>query len=197
MRWLGLVVLVSLALLGVGTGAGLALEERDSFCASCHTEPETAYVAQAQTVSGRSTTLAASHARLDAPSAAASFSPVKCIDCHGGVGLTGRAQTLFELGVGDTLAFVSGRAQQPARTTRPLPNANCARCHGAALAEPGFENHFHTKLAELQAPPLACVACHVSHSDQADPAQMYIRRAVVYPLCNECHARMGGPTNLR
>lgn len=196
-RWLvGLAI--ALVALSVGaTGVGLALEQRDEFCAACHTEPETTYVHQSRdTSSPRSPTLAAFHYRLEG-TAMASKVAFKCIDCHGGVGPAARLTTLYQLGVGDALAFLSGRYEQPAQTHRPLPDVNCTRCHAEAVSVPGFENHFHTKLADPSAPPIACVACHVSHTDQVDPREKYIRRAVVYPHCNDCHLVMGGPPNLR
>src|SRR4051812_33466668 len=104
-----MLVIVGVALFLGGTGAGLALEESDSFCASCHTEPETTYVRQAQVPTGpASDTLAAFHHRLDSGlltgATGASAEPMKCISCHGGVGPAARLKTLFELGVGDGLA---------------------------------------------------------------------------------------------
>ena len=198
-RWLAILALCLVAVVVAGTGVGLALEENDSFCASCHTQPETLYVRQAQAALGpRSATLAALHHRLETVATAARpVAPVKCIDCHGGVGAVARVHTLVELGVMDTLAFISGRYEQPARTTRPLPDINCAQCHAEAVAAPGFDNHFHTKLADPQAPTINCVSCHLSHFDQVDPREKYIRRAAVFDRCNECHRQMGGPTNLR
>lgn len=199
-RRLAVLALLLSVLVISGTGLGLALEENDSFCASCHTEPEVTYVRQAQAPAGpRSVTLAAFHHRLETLDAQArgASTPVKCIDCHGGVGAIARVHTLYELGVVDTLAFVSGRYAQPARTTRPLPDSVCTQCHAQAVAVPGFDNHFHNKLLDPQAPTISCVSCHVSHVDQVDPREKYIRRSTVFPRCNDCHARMGGPTNLR
>lgn len=196
-RWLvGLAILFIAVIIG-GTGAGLVLEQRDEFCAACHTEPETTYVRQSRDTSGpRSSTLAAFHHRLEG-TPMASVVAFKCIDCHGGVGPVARLTTLYQLGVGDTLAFLAGRYEQPATTHRPLPDVNCAHCHVEAVALPGFENHFHNKLDAPGAPLLPCVVCHISHMDQVDPREKYIRRATVYPRCNDCHRVMGGPPNLR
>ena len=195
-RWLAGLGIAFVVLLVVGTGAGLALEQRDEFCAACHTEPETTFVRQRTADEPRSPTLAAFHHRLEG-TPPGTGGPVKCIDCHGGVGAAARLTTLYQLGVADTLAFLTGRYEQPAQTHRPLPDINCAQCHAQAVAAPGFENHFHTKLSDPAAPPIACVACHISHTDQADPREKYIRRAFVFPRCNDCHRSMGGPPNLR
>lgn len=196
MRRLGALLGLALALMVAGTGVGLTLEQNDSFCATCHTEPETTYVRQAQaTPNGRPATLAAFHARSGM--AAGDPGATRCIDCHGGVGTVGRLRTLYELGVSDSLIFATGRHQQPATTTQPLADIQCAQCHADALAVPGFENHFHSKLTDPQAPRVACVDCHLAHSDRVEPREKYIRRAVIYPRCNDCHARLGGPTNLR
>ncbi len=196
-RWLIGLAIALIALLVGGTGVGLVLEQRDEFCAACHTEPETTYVRQSRdTASPRSPTLAAFHHRLEG-TAMESRVAFKCIDCHGGVGPAARLTTLYQLGVGDALAFLSGRYEQPATTHRPLPDANCTRCHAREVAVPGFENHFHNKLGAPTAPSIACVDCHVSHTDQVDPREKYIRRALVFPHCNDCHRSMGGPPNLR
>ena len=82
-RWLWpLIAIVALAIIVTVSGFSYAAtqEEHDSFCASCHTEPETTYVARAATAPP--VDLASFHATEE----------TRCIDCHSGVGVPGRIQ---------------------------------------------------------------------------------------------------------
>ena len=186
-----LIGLVVLALGGIAaTSAGLALEGNDAFCIACHTEPEITYYQRsvaAQTAPP--VDLASAHAQYD--------EPLNCIACHSGVTLQERLDTLYKLGARDTIKWLTGRYNRPGKTQYPLPNNRCDRCHLDVLADTGFENHFHSDLLDPEAPPIRCVACHLSHDDTGDPRKNFIREAVVFGSCNECHSVMGGPTDLR
>lgn len=187
LRQIGLIIAL-FSILGISaSGVGLKLEERDAFCASCHTEPELTYY-QRSLATGEGGDLAAFHAQLR--------DSVRCIGCHGGVGPAARIQTLFELGARDTVQYLFGQYRQPARTTQPLPNINCQQCHQSAVEVPDFENHFHNKLLQPAAPPILCVSCHLSHKP-GEHRRKFIFESDVYPACNDCHKVMGGPTNLR
>lgn len=119
----------------------------------------------------------------------------RCIDCHGGVGPRARAETLI-LAAGDTIQFVTGRYEQPATMGMPLANPNCRQCHNDAVVKQGFENHFHSLVDDPEAPPIFCVACHVSHQE-ADQRTFFVRESDVFPSCNRCHEVMGGPSELQ
>ena len=192
-RWALFIGLVVLAL-AAGTGGAVTLEEHDPFCAACHTEPETTYVRQiemAQT-QGFAETLAAFHALPTDADA----DGVRCIDCHGGVGVRGRVMALATA-AGDTVKFVSGRYEQPARLSEPFPDETCIQCHADYADDPAFENHVHWAFAEEGAPTdIRCADCHVSHAPGND-FDLYLSRPVVFPLCEECHAALGrGPTDM-
>ncbi len=187
LRWLLALAAAALVLAIAGTGAGMALEENDTFCASCHTQPEVTFVARSTDRSQEpGVDLAARHALLDK-------GRVQCIGCHSGQTLPGRVWTVWTLGARDTLKWVSGRYNRPGQTHFPIQNPNCERCHGDAAHQPGFNNHFHNLLYDPKAPPILCVACHPSHDAGADPRKFYVRDVAVYPTCNSCHTVMGGP----
>src|SRR5438046_942389 len=118
-RWLVLaaVAVVALALFARGGAAyALSLENHDDFCASCHTQPEAAFVARSS--QAPSTELASAHASKG----------VHCIDCHSGPPPLGRILGLAQ-GAQDYAAYLSGQYAKPAVTTHALPDVNCTHCH--------------------------------------------------------------------
>jgi len=172
-------------------GYSIALENRDEFCASCHTQPEMEFFQRAQDRSGgHPIDLAAAHAQT------AHAPAVRCIDCHGGVDALERTKTLA-LAARDAALFFSGRFQQPAKLMGTLPNSTCLACHRAEVSRPGFENHFHNRLGMTGAPDLSCQSCHPAHTP-ADQETMFIVRRIIFPQCNACHRALGrGPSDLR
>lgn len=127
------------------------LEERDSFCISCHTAPEEAYYNRAQQA------LAIKDAgSFEDPADLASAhyglaeEPFRCIDCHRGDGsILHRGETLL-LGTRDALILLSGSADETLEKTAAaapdLLNAGCTHCHTESLLVTGFNNHFHNML---------------------------------------------------
>lgn len=176
------IIAVGLALVTAagGTAYALNLENRDAFCASCHTEPESQfYQNSSQTPS---TTLAAFHFQKN----------VRCIDCHSGSGVFGRLQGL-EQGAQDLIAYESGNYRHPAITTNPLGDGSCLKCHAEVTRNNSFNNHFHVFLAQWQSidsNAAHCVDCHTSHS-AAQEAQGYLTVATVQQECQACHAVAG------
>ena len=125
------------------------LEERDTFCISCHTLPEVTYHERSQ----RARALEAGQVFADLSSAHYGMeNTFRCIDCHrGDQGLVHRVTTLT-LAARDTAIWISGRADPTIEKTElvapGLLTAACTRCHAHALLEVGFNNHFHNKLPE-------------------------------------------------
>ena len=176
--WAGVVVLI-LAVSGTLVSfSAMQLENRDAFCASCHSEPESTYFA-------RST--AASVVDL------ASFHTTKktrCIDCHDGSGLFGRPAALL-LGGRDLLAWISHTAHQPAPQTRPISDGTCVKCHQTLYQSQDFNNHFHLFLSRWQAvDPKAgrCVSCHEAHTTDVDATIGYLNQQRTVLVCQACHA---------
>jgi len=186
-RWQLPVVMAGLIALGVslivaagGTAYAIQQENHDSFCASCHTQPESKYYQQS--LDTTAPTLAAFHSQKD----------VRCIDCHSGGGPFGRAVGL-EQGFQDLTAFYSGHYHKPAVTLNKLGDDSCTKCHEQVTNSGGFNNHFHRFLARWQSidPNAAhCVDCHTAHP-AANRAQNYLTAGLVTGVCQSCHARLG------
>ena len=173
-----------LALGGILGFSAMQFENRDSDCASCHTQPESVYFQREATSS---------------PSDLASFHADKntrCIDCHSNGGSLGRASAMM-LGAKDLMAFISKHYPQPAPLTRTISDGNCLKCHGDLAQKQNFNNHFHIFLSKWQAldPQAAtCVDCHQSHSTNGDASIAFINKGVTIPVCDSCHkfAGVGG-----
>ncbi len=160
------------------------LENRNTFCASCHTEGEQTFVNQS---------LAA------APVDLASFHELKnasrCIDCHTGAGVLGRVGGLMA-GASDLVSFASGHYPQPAVQDTPLSDDNCLKCHANITEKQDMSNHFHVFLSRWQAldPTGAanCAACHSGHDTKGDPTLQYLNKDTAGAVCQRCHAALGG-----
>ncbi len=191
-----LLVILSTALVA----GAVQLENHDSFCASCHTEPESTYYerTQAETPSD----LASAHVLYD--------EPVRCIDCHSKPGTEGRAQALWQ-GAQDVLAYVAGDYHEPAITQNPLGDAPCLQCH----TQPSRDNpitpeedanliysnsHFHwveyteAWLREAPNPSGVCGTCHESHTENTLAALGYRYMPDVNTACDDCHLVLSGQT---
>ncbi len=158
-------------------------EENDAFCASCHTQPETAYYQR--TLVAKPVDLAASHA--------AKSTPVRCIDCHSAPGLTGRISAM-SLGVSDAIKWYSGSAIQPALLTAAIGDANCLVCHQNTATTTDFNKHYHRFLARWQrADPTAaaCVTCHTAHTTGGDPSIGFVQAQRATKICQDCHRALG------
>lgn len=181
-RWLIAVIPLALIVLGAVTGVtAMTLENHDSFCASCHSEPETTYFSR----------------EAAAPIDLASFhssKQVNCIDCHSGPGLVpGRASALM-LGATDLLAWISGHATQPAVSTRPMDDANCLKCHADLTRQQTFNNHFHVFLSRWQAVDknaAKCISCHGAHTTDGEAQLGFLNRVTTTTVCQACHSAIG------
>lgn len=170
-------------LAGGGVAYALHMEEDDSFCASCHTEPEAKYFDQSKAAPAVS--LAAFHAQTGKD-------PVRCIDCHSGGGTLGRAEGIMQ-GQEDLLAYWSGHYRSPAVTTNKLSDDSCLKCHADIPQRASFQNHFHRFLSQWQAiDPNAkgCVDCHAAHTTNAD-FESFMQQRTVRAVCDDCHAKVG------
>ncbi|GBD85496.1 cytochrome c nitrite reductase pentaheme subunit [bacterium BMS3Abin02] len=176
----GLVALGALALVAGGL-SGAHLENRDTFCAACHSQPESAFVTRS---------LAAS------PTDLASFhraKAVRCIDCHSGPGVMGRTSALA-LGARDAMRYFTGRFTQPAPLTRSIADTQCTKCHAEVANRQNFQNHFHVFLARWQAQSpgaASCVRCHESHISDGDVRIGFLNEARTTQVCQACHSFAG------
>ena len=179
--WMLLAGLAATLALAMGVFLTAAhMEENDSFCASCHSEPESTYFQRTQTE------------RVDLASAHHAES-VRCIDCHSGPGVTGRMSALL-LGATDLAKFVTGQAQQPAPLLQPIPDANCIKCHGEVAQARNFNEHFHAFLSKWQAMDASagtCVSCHSAHTTDGSVAIGFLEKERTLTVCQHCHTVAG------
>jgi hypothetical protein len=190
MRWLaigaGIVILaVALSVLYVSHQ-----EQANTFCVSCHTEPEMTYLARyIRAVEQQSAEdLAAFHYRKQ---------EIQCIACHVGEGVAGRAEVLA-FGAHNAFKRYTGFLQQPATIILPVQNEACLKCHEPRIRQPGFENHMHNKpyYNPEPVPFIRCTDCHPSHRP-ADERTMFQFRETILPRCEFCHMTVGrGPRGL-
>lgn len=184
---LAIVLVAGIAVLSIGgVGIALALENQDSFCASCHTEPEVTY--WQQSVATQSTTLAAFHAHEQ----------TACIDCHSGGGMLGRSEGLSQ-GAHDLMSYLSGQYNRPAVTTNPLGDDSCVKCHERIFVRAGertskaMNGHYHTLMPRWQSADsnaARCVSCHTSHKNGPE-SLLFMSQVSVGQICDQCHAAMG------
>ncbi len=163
-------------------GFAASMEEKDSFCASCHTQPESTFFQRSQ--AGKTVDLATMHYSK----------AVKCIDCHSGAGITGRAGAIL-LGSRNALAYFTHTAKQPAPLTVAIGDSNCIKCHAEAVSgQPDLNNHFHLFLTRWQAADpnaASCVTCHAAHTTDGDAQIGYLNQANTEQVCQQCHQALG------
>lgn len=197
-------VLAAAAVVG-GVSVVSANEQNDSFCISCHTEPESTYYGRFQdALNGRSQDLAAFHHGKLYPRNSPSGTNIKCIDCHGGEGLVGRG-IVVSLAAWDALKYVTRTDTQPAKVVFTVQNEACIKCHEQQvflnLDKPVkpfiIDNHFHYKLFEAGAPYESCVACHITHREGTE-TNAFQFRDVIIPVCEDCHRKENkGPVKMQ
>ena len=181
-RGILLVFAVGVLLTAGGFSYAANQEEHDTFCASCHTQPETTFFE-------RSTAAAA----VDL----ASFHTLKntrCIDCHSGAGLTGRISAEM-MGAHNAFLWYTNQAVQPATATQPVGDGNCLKCHAEVLSQNATRNnHFHVFLPRWQgADPNAadCTTCHQGHKTSSTTENKFLDVATVQVVCESCHRALG------
>ncbi len=190
--------LLAIVLFGVGGFAYAATQEtHDSFCASCHTQPESTFVQRS--TSAAPVDLASYH----------TTQRTRCIDCHSGQGPPGRLQAEL-LGARNAFKWYTGTAVQPAAYNFPITDSHCLKCHqdvtqrnfvpkesitvpGGSFSEgerEGRNNHWHTFMTRWQAADAkagTCVACHAGHSTQGSAQNGFLIPQNVQATCDACH----------
>jgi predicted CXXCH cytochrome family protein len=190
--------LAMLALMGASLGAVLGaagwiatdhLEQDDDFCNACHVsaglplhlEIRRDYDARPPaSLAGRHAAARVSH-REDGG--------FRCIDCHGGKSLPGRAR-VKALAAKDALVYLSGRFEEPESMRWPLWDEDCSACHPSFQAADEDEGSpdFHALPVHNVDLGVACVECHSAHEAGGDSAAFFLRRAAVRAQCARCHS---------
>lgn len=222
-RWLiaiGAIILGGVVFLTVGFMAGTTVEEHDSFCAVCHTVPETTYFDRSTAAIADTSSTVSDLATVHYRQAQAKNQSFSCIACHRGDSSLGeRAQTLM-LGARDTLIFVTGKADPTIEKSTifqtALVNTACISCHKSTLLTvKGTQTHFHNFLPQTAVlvaqgnqlitsggrarrlrtinTSLTCVSCHLAHKtvDTSNPQLMYVDKATAQQACDLCHQAAG------
>ncbi len=168
---------------GVYTTA-VRLEANDSFCASCHVEPETTYY-QASLNPNEATTLAVFHAGTQ----------TRCIDCHSRRWIPGRVWAHWG-GLQNLLAYRSGNYTSPSVTTRPVGEGGCTKCHSDLTWVSERPAHYHSpwlrgRWRAADGPANTCQACHPSHQPVAPADKRFMDAGHIESQCNACHNATG------
>ena len=174
------VVAAILVLGGAGFAFAASQEETNSFCASCHSQPESTYYQRFRAATA-----------VDLASDHYIKKQTKCIDCHSGNGLGGRLSAMM-MGARNAALWFSGTARQPAPLDFPIPDENCLKCHQTVVTQ-ADPNHFHMLLQQWQAadPSAAtCVSCHGGHATDGDPSIALVNVSRTQLVCNACHSAM-------
>jgi hypothetical protein len=166
-------------------------EENDSFCASCHTQPETTYYQRS--LDAAAVDLASAHRQES----------TRCIDCHSGMGVIGRVSAEL-MGAQNAFKWYTGTASQPAPLLYLIGDNNCLKCHADVLTEKhdidsrtvnfGPKGHYHTYLTqwkEADSNAAACTDCHFGHELGSVSENSWVIPASVQRDCEACHALMG------
>lgn len=185
-----IVVLVGLLLPAGGFAFAASQEAHDTFCGSCHTQPESTYLERS--TAAQAVDLASFHRGQE----------TRCIDCHSGQGVGGRLQAEL-LGASNALKWFTGTAVQPAPLTRPIGDGNCLKCHqqvtqrgyvpkNQTLRELGEaqNGHWHVFLSRWQAQSSSaatCVSCHGGHATDGDVKLLYLNETHTTTVCDACH----------
>ncbi len=154
------------------------VEKRDAFCGSCHMDDHRLKLRQS--LHKEATTLSASHSIKE---------EVRCIDCHGYDSIPGRVETMT-LATKSLLQYITGNFEDPSRTTEPIRDESCIKCHPPNRPHPSGEDEFHGRYEHIDL-PTPCVDCHIGHEPGA-PAHAYLVRSRVLIQCGECHPERGG-----
>ena len=114
----------------------------------------------------------------------------RCIDCHGGAGLLGRAR-VKALAARDAFWYVVGRFEEPSGMRWPLWDEDCVKCHASfdvSELRAGQSSRFHQLPVHNADLGVACVQCHLTHEAGGNPEAWFIHAAHVRTQCAVCHA---------
>jgi hypothetical protein len=175
--------IVGIMLAASGFAFAATKEQHDSFCSSCHTQPESTFYQRSIAVNP--VDLASAHIP----------DKTRCIDCHSGPGISGRVKAEL-LGAHNALAYYTGTDVQPAKLTRPIGDENCLKCHQNSVTQTNINlnNHFHVFLTRWQAVDqnaARCVSCHTGHATDGEAQIAFLNRTITEGECQSCHQALG------
>ena len=142
-----------------------------------------------QNAAGWGEFLAGAHAAVMRPAGG----PFLCIDCHGGVGLLGRARVKVLAGK-DAFWWAVGHFEEPTGMRWPLWDADCRQCHpnfGEGTDATSANPPFHALGVHNVELGVSCVECHLSHETGGGEDLYHLRPVRVRAQCARCHAEFG------
>ena len=187
--------LVLAALLG-GVGAAPLgwwisdrLEQNNDFCNSCHLEPDLPLHRDIRRDFDQEPARSLAGAHGAALVKTREDGDFRCIDCHGGVGLVGRAR-VKALAAKDAFWYATGRFEEPRHMNSPLWDQDCRKCHASfevsdALAQ--ASTRFHSLPVHNVDLPVQCVACHRVHEPAGSADTHFLHTDLVRGQCARCH----------
>lgn len=168
------------------------LEQDDRFCIACHLEPDVPlHIDNFEDFRDRpAVSLAVAHAA--AGNDAHDDGAFRCIDCHGGTGLTGRARVKL-LSAKDAFWYAVGRFEEPDGMRWPLRDADCTWCHASFEERADAANPaFHALPVHNVELGVGCVECHLSHERGGLADHDFLHPERVREQCARCHAELAG-----
>ncbi len=184
-----ILLLIGLPVAGAAAfAAGLAatdyLEKDNTFCIACHlSNSQRLHQGKYTTffpVDGAIITLAAAHHR-------GSDTPFRCVDCHNGTTFADKLRIKAQA-ARDTVAYFLSDFEEPEQMRFSLGNRLCLKCHIPATKRPKKAEAFHSAKHHRQL-PFVCYECHTAHR-QAKSEMGFLKREIVQPLCDRCHAQL-------
>jgi len=184
-RWVLAVAAAAIVSAPLGWYVSDRLEANNDFCTSCHLTPETTLHNEIRSHfdAAPASTLAAVHA------VSAGERAFRCIDCHGGVGLVGRAR-VKALAAKDAFWYVVGRFEEPDHMRWPLWDEDCRRCHDefdTSDVAAWQSARFHQLPVHNTELGVDCVECHAVHITGGNPEAYFLRAPHVRAQCARCH----------
>ena len=197
MRWRGGPIAGVLAVVGIAAAPAAwwitdRLEEDNDFCNACHLSAELPlHIDLRRDFDAMpATSLSAAHAHsarhVETDREVRDF---RCIDCHGGSGLAGRARVKL-LAAKDAFWYAVGHFEEPTQMRWPLWDGDCTQCHASFVeTEPeAWENpRFHQLAVHNTELGVDCVECHQVHDRQGAPDAYFLVAAEVRSQCFRCH----------
>jgi nitrate/TMAO reductase-like tetraheme cytochrome c subunit len=179
-----------IVLVPVGWVASDAVEQDNDFCISCHIHEDVRlHIDLRRNFDGRPpVNLSALHA-MSPVEGRPDDSAFRCIDCHGGVGLVGRAK-VKALAAKDAFVWLAGLGEEPEKMNHPLLDADCKQCHSQfrSKSEDPAQPAFHELALHNNELGQDCVDCHGAHRDGGDPSFYFLRPEHVRARCAHCHS---------
>jgi hypothetical protein len=167
------------------------LERDNDFCNACHLTPATPLHLEIRRGfdAAPPASLAGAHGAALVEARSGEDAAFRCIDCHGGASLAGRARVKL-LAALDGFWYVTGRFDEPRHMAWPLWDEDCSKCHASFDATPSESwqtPRFHELAVHNVDLSVRCVECHQVHEPGGNAEAHFLRAEHVRTQCARCH----------